>query len=73
MTTRKTTTQKNEGEGNRTAARAYNAAQESYAKSGRWKGAAKDAAAALDGSEGKSLRDAEKKAKRPAEKSGRGR
>ncbi|QQS13612.1 MAG: hypothetical protein IPK81_05090 [Rhodospirillales bacterium] len=51
--------QKNEGEGNRTAAREFNTAQAGYAASGKWKKAGKDAAAALDGPEGTALRAAE--------------
>lgn len=52
--------QKNEGEGNRTAAREFNAAQTGYAASGKWKKAGKDAASAFDGPEGRDLRAAEK-------------
>jgi len=50
---------KNEGEGSRSAARNYNKATEQYVKSGRVEEAAKKAAAALDGPEGGSLREAE--------------
>ena len=49
----------NEGEGNHTAAREFNKAQTSFAKSGKVKPAAEDAAAAVDGPEGKELRQAE--------------
>ena len=49
-----------EGEGNRTAARAYNKATTRFARSGRVAPAAKRAVAAFDGAEGKSLRAAER-------------
>jgi hypothetical protein len=60
------TTQKNEGEGNQTAARQYNDAQKNFAKSGKVDTAAKDAAEALDGPQGRELRDAEELGKRHA-------
>jgi hypothetical protein len=60
--------QKNEGEGNKTAAREYNQAQERFVKDGQWKDAAKDAARAVDGPEGEELRRAEEKGRKPAEK-----
>jgi hypothetical protein len=53
------TTQKNEGEGNHTAAGQYNEAQKKFAKSGKVDPAAKDAARAVDGSEASELRKAE--------------
>jgi hypothetical protein len=58
------TTPKNEGEGNHTAARQYNAEQHEFAKSGKVEQAAKDAAKAVDGPEGEDLRKAEDAGKR---------
>ena len=52
-------TQQNEGEGNHTAAREFNKAQTDFAKSGKVKPAADDAASAIDGPEGEKLRQAE--------------
>jgi hypothetical protein len=49
----------NEGEGNYTAARHYNDATRDYVKSGRVDQAAKKAEAAVEGPEGKELREAE--------------
>ena len=49
----------NQGEGNRTAARNYDAGVEAYIESGRSDAAAKAAAKAIDGPEGKDLRAAE--------------
>ena len=51
----------NEGEGNKTAARQYNQGATDHAQSGKSDRAAKAAATALDGPEGSTLRDAEKK------------
>jgi hypothetical protein len=51
--------QKNEGEGNRTAARAYNKGVQDFEKTGQVDAKAREAAKAVDGPEGKSLRDAE--------------
>lgn len=51
---------RNEGEGNRTAARAYNEAQQKFVKSGKVEKAAKDAEKAIDGPEAKELEKAEK-------------
>lgn len=59
-------TQRNEGEGNRTAARQYNDAQKKFAESGKVEPAAKDAAKAVDGPEGSELRKAEEIGKRHA-------
>jgi hypothetical protein len=59
-------TQKNEGEGNHTAAREFNKAQTSFAKSGKVKHAAEDAAEAVDGPEGPKLREAEELGRRHA-------
>jgi len=58
----------NEGEGNRTAARNYDAATQKYVESGRVDSAAKAAEEALEGAEGKDLRAAEEKAKHVAPK-----
>lgn len=63
---KKSTTQKNEGEGNRTAAREYNKAQEKFAKSGKVEGKAREARKAIEGSEGDKLREAELVGKRHA-------
>ncbi|MDB5403101.1 MAG: hypothetical protein JWQ55_5119 [Rhodopila sp.] len=59
-------TQKNQGEGNQTAARQYNDAQKRFAESGKVEPAAKDAAKAAEGPEGGSLRQAEEIGKRHA-------
>ncbi|HBK07006.1 MAG TPA: hypothetical protein DDZ81_14360 [Acetobacteraceae bacterium] len=60
------TTETNEGEGNRTAAKQYNDAQKKFAESGKVGPAAKDAAKAVDGPEGSDLRKAEDLGKRHA-------
>ncbi len=60
------TTQKNEGEGNHTAAKQYNDAQKAFSESGKVEPAAKDAARAVDGPEGGELRKAEAVGKRHA-------
>lgn len=52
-------TQKNEGEGNKTAARQYNRDQREFVKSGRVDQAAEDAAEAISGSEKDELKQAE--------------
>ncbi len=52
--------QKNEGEGNQTAARAYNEEQHRFAQSGKVKPAAEDAARALDSDEAPALKEAER-------------
>jgi hypothetical protein len=54
--------QKNEGEGNKTAARTYNEQQKRFAESGKVADAAEDARKAVDGPEGEELRRAEKEA-----------
>ncbi|HET8995998.1 MAG TPA: hypothetical protein VFN42_04960 [Acetobacteraceae bacterium] len=51
--------QKNEGEGNWTAARAYDRDQKQFAEQGKVDKAAQDAARAVDGPEGEQLREAE--------------
>jgi hypothetical protein len=53
--------QKNEGEGNKTAARHYNKDQQEFVKSGQVQEAAKKAEDALDGPEGAELSKAEEK------------
>jgi hypothetical protein len=59
MEKRKNTDQKNEGEGNKTAARHYNEATERFAKSGKVEEKAREAKDALDGTEGRELAHAE--------------
>jgi hypothetical protein len=54
------TTQKNEGEGNHTAARAFNRDQKRFVESGKVEQAAEDAARAVDSGEAKELREAER-------------
>jgi hypothetical protein len=51
--------QKNEGEGNRTAARQYNKDQQAFVKSGKVDEAAEKAKKAVQGSEAEKLRRAE--------------
>ncbi|HEV7372874.1 hypothetical protein [Arenibaculum sp.] len=53
--------QKNEGEGNRTAARNYDQAATDHARSGKAGEQAREAKEALDGPEGEELRRAEEK------------
>ena len=57
-------TQKNEGEGSRTAARRYDAGVRKTVSSGQVEPKARAAAKALDGAEGDDLRRAEAKAKK---------
>ncbi len=57
---------RNEGEGSRTAATAYNRKTRAFVKPGRARKAAKKAAAALDTSEGTAMREAEIKGKAAA-------
>jgi len=52
--------QKNEGEGNKTAARHYNEDQHRFAQSGEVDQKAKEAERAIDSGEGKELQHAEK-------------
>ena len=59
MTDKQHKDQKNEGEGNRTAAREYNEAQRRFVKSGKVEEKAKEAERAIAGKEGDALRDAE--------------
>jgi Protein of unknown function (DUF2934) len=49
----------NEGEGNRTAARQYNDAQQRFVRSGKVEKKAREAQKAIEGKEGKELRKAE--------------
>ena len=52
-------TQRNEGEGNKSAARRYNQASQQFARSGRVRKQAAAARKAIDGPENKDLRKAE--------------
>ncbi len=54
----------NEGEGSRTAARAYNEGVEKFEKTGQVEQKAREAADALDGPEAESLRKAEEEGRR---------
>lgn len=56
----------NEGEGSRSAARAYNEAATRFAQSGKGETAAREAAAALDSDEGQELQRAEDEGRRRA-------
>ncbi|MGH7005975.1 MAG: hypothetical protein ACREIP_18685 [Alphaproteobacteria bacterium] len=58
--------QRNEGEGNRTAAKKYNKGATEHAESGRSKAAAEDAERAMDTPEGTAMREAEIKGKSAA-------
>ena len=61
------TTQKNEGEGSRSAARAYNKATTAFAKSGKVAPAAKEAKRAVSSkNEAREMKKAEEIGKRPA-------
>jgi len=59
-------TQKNEGEGNKTAARHYNDATTDFAKSGKVEPKAQEAKKAIEGKEGTALRKAEDEARNHA-------
>ena len=59
MAEKKDNTQRNEGEGNRTAADEYNRAQHDFARSGKVEDKAKAARKAVEGGEAKELHDAE--------------
>jgi hypothetical protein len=61
---RKTSGQSNEGEGNRTAARNYNAAQQVFVRSGKVEKKAREAAKAIEGPEREELERAEAEGKR---------
>ena len=52
--------QRNEGEGNKTAAREYNKATADFTKSGEVESKAREAKRAVDGAEGEKLREAER-------------
>jgi hypothetical protein len=52
--------QRNEGEGNKTAARHYNEATTEFAKSGKVEEKAQEARKAVDGQDGEKLRKAER-------------
>lgn len=65
---RKHQQQRNEGEGNRTAAREYNDAQKRFVDSGKVGEKARDAEHALDGSERHELEQAELVGRRHAAK-----
>jgi hypothetical protein len=58
--------QKNEGEGNRTAARQYNKDQQEFIKSGKVEEAAKEARKAVEGDESGKLRRAEREGRSKA-------
>ena len=66
MAEKKDKTQPNEGEGNRTAAREYNQAQQDFARSGKVQEKAKEARKAVEGVEADELSDAELIGKRHA-------
>jgi len=57
------TDQRNEGEGNKTAARHYNEKTEEFAKSGKVEEKAREAAKALDGDKRAELEKAEREGK----------
>jgi hypothetical protein len=63
-------TPKNEGEGNRTAARQYNEAQRKFVESGKVEPAAKDAEHALETDEAEALERAEKEGRSHAKPHG---
>ena len=64
MTDKQRKGQKNEAEGNRTAARQYNEAQRRFVKSGKVEEKAKEAERAVEGKEGDALREADLVGKR---------
>jgi hypothetical protein len=55
--------QRNEGEGNKTAAREYNKETTQFAQSGQVEGKAREAKQALEGKEADKLREAEREGK----------
>lgn len=57
---------RNEGEGNRTAARHYNKDTRDFIESGKVEKSAEKARTAVEKDEGKDLKDAEKKGMKPA-------
>jgi hypothetical protein len=64
MAEKKDKTQRNEGEGNRTAARAYDNAQQEFVRSGKVEQKAKEARKAVEGAKAGELREAELVGKR---------
>jgi hypothetical protein len=62
----KTAASKNEGEGNRTAARHYNKETRDFVESGKVEKSADKARKAVDSDEGKDLKRAEKQGMKPA-------
>lgn len=66
MAEKKGTSQQNEGEGNRTAAREFNEAEQRFARSGKVEEKAREAERAIAGKEGDALREAELVGKRHA-------
>ncbi|WP_442755826.1 hypothetical protein ACNHKD_03990 [Methylocystis sp. JAN1] len=60
------TTPRNEGEGNRTAAKHYNEAQRKFVESGKVEPAAKDAERALETKEAEELKRAEEEGRKHA-------
>ena len=66
MTDKRNDPARNEGEGSRSAARAYNKDTRDFVKSGRVDQAARDARDSLDGPEGADLRKAEEKGRAKA-------
>jgi hypothetical protein len=59
MTRKQNRPQANEGEGNRTAARRFNEAEQRFVRSGKVEERAKAAERAIEGKEGEALREAE--------------
>jgi hypothetical protein len=64
MAEKKDKSQQNQGEGNRTAAREYNKAQQDFARSAKVEDKAREARKAVEGAEADELRDAELVGKR---------
>ena len=60
----------NEGEGSKTAARAYNQGAEEFARSGKVEAAARQAREDVEGPRGQELRDAEERGKEPVREQG---
>ena len=58
--------QRNEGEGNKSAAREFNKEQSDFARSGKVKPAAERAKRAVEGEEAEELRRAEEAGRKPA-------
>ncbi|WP_457798738.1 hypothetical protein [Methylocystis sp. S23] len=66
MSNTKDTAPRNEGEGNRTAAKQYNEAQRKFVESGKVEPAAKDAEHALETNEAEELKRAEEEGRKHA-------